>query len=134
MSDAFQPDFVVKDRVANVFILEDLMEDVDPLCKYFVVGYFMNDAPHIGHIHSTVNRIRSSPRKMSKTDVQYIGKRTVLFRVGDAQERSRILRRKFWHISEVPLVLNEWTSESVKAPPDLSTMPLWVDLENQRKV
>lgn len=44
--------------------------------------------------------------------------------------QSRIVKRKFWHTSEVPLVLNEWTPESAKAPPDLSAMPLWVDLEN----
>ncbi|KAG2275398.1 hypothetical protein Bca52824_057953 [Brassica carinata] len=82
------------------------MVDVDPLWKCFVVGYFMNDAPHIGSIHSTVNRIWASPGKVSKIDVQFIGRRTVLFRVEDAHVRSS------------------------KAPPDLSAMPLWVDLEN----
>lgn len=127
LSETLQPDFVVKNGVADVSIPEELMEDVDPLWKYFVVGYFMNDVPHIGSIHSTVKRIWSSPGKVSKIDVQFIRKRIVLFRVEDAQVRSRIIIRKFWHISEVPLVLNEWTAES-KAPPDLSAMPLWVDL------
>nr|VDD56607.1 unnamed protein product [Brassica oleracea] len=130
LSETIQPYFVVKDGVADVSIPEELLEDVDPLWKGFVVGYFMNDAPHIGSIHSTVNHICATPGKVSKIDVQFIGKRTVLFRVEDAQVRSRIIRRKFWHISEVPLVLNEWTPESAKAPPDLSAMPLWVDLEN----
>lgn len=90
----------------------------------------MNDAPHIGTIHSTVNRIWSSPGRVSKIVVQFIGKKTVLFRVEDEQTRRRIVQRKFWHIGEVPLVLNEWNPESEKAPPDLSAMPLWVDLTN----
>ena len=130
LAESINPEFVVTDGVAEVSIPEELMEDVEPLWKCFVVGYFMNDAPHIGSIHSTVNRIWSSPGKVSKIDVQFIGKRTVLFRVEDAQVCSRIIRRKFWHISEVPLVLNEWTPKSAKAPPDLSAMPLWVYLEN----
>lgn len=130
LPESIHPEFVVTGGVAEVTIPVELMADVEPLWKCFVVGYFMNDAPHIGSIHSTVNRIWSSPGKVSKIDVQFIGKRTVLFRVEDAQVRSRIIKRKFWHISEVPLVLNVWTPESAKAPPDLSAMPLWVDLDN----
>lgn len=111
LDEAVKPVFVVRDGVADVSIPEDLMVDVDPLWKCFVVGYFMNDALHIGSIHSTVNRIWASPGKVSKIDVQFIGRRTVLFRVEDAHVRSCIVKKKFWHISEVPLVLNEWTSE-----------------------
>lgn len=96
--------------------------------EIFGGGYYMNDAPHIGSIHSTVNMIWASPEKASKIDIQFIGKKTVLFRVEDAHVCSKIIRRKFWHISEVPLMLNEWTPETAKAPPDLSAMPLWVDL------
>ncbi|KAF3507671.1 hypothetical protein F2Q69_00004994 [Brassica cretica] len=56
LSETLQPDFVVKNGVADVSIPEELMVDVDPLWKYFVVGYFMNDVPHIGSIHSTGRR------------------------------------------------------------------------------
>lgn len=129
-SDRYQPEFVVKDGVADVSIPEEIMEDVEPLWKCFEVGYFMNDAPHIGTIHSTVNRIWSTQGKSTKIDVQFIAKKTVLFRVEDEQLRGRILKTKYWHISDVPLVLNEWNPETAKAPPDLTAMPLWVDLEN----
>ena len=123
-------EFVVEDGVAEVEIPGELFEGVDPLWRCFVVGYFMNDAPHIGPIHATVNRIWNSPGKRSKIDVQFIGKTTVLFRIEDAATRNRILNRKFWHISEVPLMLGEWTPETACSPPDLSAMPLWVDLLN----
>ncbi|KAJ4875984.1 DUF4283 domain-containing protein [Raphanus sativus] len=124
------PDFVVKDGVAEVAIPEEVFTDVVPLWKCFMVGYFMNDAPHIGSIHATVNRIWNSPGKKVKIDVQFIGKSTVLFRIEDAAIRNRILNRKFWHISDVPLMLGEWTPETARSPPDLSAMPMWVELLN----
>lgn len=106
------PEFVVKDGVAEVEIPESLMEEAEPLWRCFIVGYFMNDAPHVGSIHATVSRIRASPGKKGNIDVQFIGKTTVLFRIEDAETRSRILKRKFWHISYVPLMLGEWTPET----------------------
>lgn len=69
LSKTIQPDFVVKDGVGDISIPEELLEDVDPQWKGFVVGCFMNDAPHIGSIHSMVNHIWATPGKVSKIDV-----------------------------------------------------------------
>ncbi|KAG2292820.1 hypothetical protein Bca52824_039489 [Brassica carinata] len=125
-----KPDFIVKDGVVEVAIPEEVFADVVPLWKYFFVGYFMNEAPHIGPIHATVNRIWNLPGKRTRIDVQFIGKTTVLFRIEDEEVRKRVLKKKFWHISEVPLMLGEWTPETARPPPGLSAMPLWVDLSN----
>lgn len=122
------PEFTVVDGVADIEIPVEVFEDVAPLWKSCVVGYFMGDSPFIGSIHSTVNRIWSSQK--SKIDVQFISKRTVLFRIGDELVRNRVLRRKCWHIADVPLVVSEWNPETAQAPPDLSALPLWVDLVN----
>ncbi|KAG2292128.1 hypothetical protein Bca52824_038797 [Brassica carinata] len=73
------PEFMVKDGVAEVEIPISLMEDAEPLWRSFIVGYFMNDAPHIGSIHAMVYRIWASQGKKSRIDVQFIGKTTVLF-------------------------------------------------------
>ncbi|KAL0678440.1 hypothetical protein Bca4012_006421 [Brassica carinata] len=97
-----------------------LVEDVDPLWKCFVVGYFMNDALHISSIHSTVNKIWSSPGKCFvmgyfMNDVLHISSiHSTVNKIWSSPGK-----RKLWHISEVPLVLNEWTPKSAKAPPDL---------------
>ncbi|KAH0863393.1 hypothetical protein HID58_080604, partial [Brassica napus] len=123
LDEAVKPVFVVKDGIADVSIPEDLMEDVDPLWKCFVVGYFMNDAPHIGIIHSTVNRIWASPGKGSKIDVQFIGKRTVLFRVEDAQEVISGSSR-----AVVTELLTELENLSVKATLDGDVSNTWKDL------
>lgn len=127
---AEEPEFVVKDGIVEIAIPAELLEDVEPLWKCFVVGYFMNDVRHIRSIHATINRIWSLQGKCNQIDVQFIGKTTVLFQTEDVGVQSRVLKRKFWHITEVPLMVGEWTPETARAPPDLSAMPLWVDLTN----
>ena len=121
---------MVKDGVAAVEIPAELLDDSEPLWKCFLVGYFMSEAPHIGSIHATVNRLWAQPGRKSRIDVQFIGKTTVLFRIEDAGTRHRVLSRKFWHISEAPLMVGVWNPETASSPPDLSAMPLWVDLVN----
>ncbi|KAH0929442.1 hypothetical protein HID58_015169 [Brassica napus] len=81
------PVFEIVDGVADIEIPTEIFEDVEPLWNSFVVGYFMGDSPYIGTIHSTVNRIWSTPK--AKIDVQFINKRTVLFRIEDEQMRKR---------------------------------------------
>lgn len=119
----------VVDGVANLEIPEEIFDEAELLWKCFVVGHFIGDAPHIGSIHATVNRIWSSSKAGSKIDVQFIEKNTVLFRIEDSQMRARVLQRKHWHIKDIPLVVNVWSPESAMNPPDLSAMPLWVDLK-----
>lgn len=115
--------------VASIQIPDEIFDEAELLWKSFVVGYFIGDAPHVGTIHATVNRIWSSPKAGTKIDVQFIDKNTVLFRIDNSQMRARVINRKYWHISDVPLVVNEWSPESALNPPDLSAMPLWVDLK-----
>ncbi|ESQ43573.1 hypothetical protein EUTSA_v10015566mg, partial [Eutrema salsugineum] len=124
---ALVPEFVVFDGFATVTIPEEIMVDATPLWKCFVVGYFMGDAPHVGTIHATVNRIWNSTEKMAKIDVQFLNKTTVLFRVVNDQMRERVLRGKYWHIADTPLIVNKWNPETAGSPPDLTAMPLWVD-------
>ncbi|KAJ4876557.1 DUF4283 domain-containing protein [Raphanus sativus] len=124
-----QPEVEIVEGVASIQIPDDIFDEAELLWKSFVVGYFIGDAPHVGSIHATVNCIWSSPKAGTKIDVQFIEKNTVLFRIDNSQMRTRVINRKYWHISDVPLVMNEWTPESALNPPDLTAMPLWVDLK-----
>ncbi|RID53318.1 hypothetical protein BRARA_G00721 [Brassica rapa] len=119
----------VVDGVASLQIPEEIFDEAELLWKSYVVGYFIGDAPHVGSIHATVNRIWSAPKAGTKIDVQFIEKNTVLFRIENSQMRSRVIQRKYWHIADIPLVVNVWTPESALHPPDLSAMPLWIDLK-----
>lgn len=121
-------DYQIVNGVASVRIPEEILEDSNPLWKCFLVGYFIEEAPHIGTIHATINWIWTNLGTNGKIDVQFIEKNTVLFRTENDHLRSRVARRKYWHISDVPLVVSVWSPDTAKSPPDLSAMPLWVDL------
>lgn len=123
------PEIEIVGEIASIQIPDGIFDESELLWKSFVVGYFIGDAPHVGSIHATVNRIWSSPRAGSKIDVQFIDKNTVLFRIDNSHMRTRFINRKYWHVADVPLVVNEWSPESALNPPDLSAMPLWIDLK-----
>lgn len=118
----------IANGVASMEIPEEIFDEAELLWKSYVVGYFIGDAPHVGLIHATIKRIWASPKGGSKIDVQFIEKNTVLFRIDNSQMRARVIQRKYWHIADIPLVVNVLSPESALNPPDLSSMPLWVDL------
>ena len=105
-----------------------ILSDPNPLWRCYVVGHFIGDAPHVGSIHAMVNRIWTQAKGSPRIDVQFIEKNTVLFRIENTQTRSRVLHRKYWHIADIPLVVNDWSPETASALPDLSAMPMWIDL------
>ena len=41
----------------------------------------------------------------------------------------RVLKRTFWHIADIPIVVREWSPATASAQPDLTAVPLWVDLQ-----
>lgn len=98
---------------------------MEVLCGWIFIG----DAPHIGSIHATTNRLWMAGKNGSKIDVQLLEKNTVLFRIENPQARARVLQRKDWHIADVPLVVNEWSPETALNQPDLTAMPMWIDLK-----
>ncbi|KAG2266067.1 hypothetical protein Bca52824_073146 [Brassica carinata] len=123
-----EPVIDIVDGIATLQIPDAIFDEAELLWKSFVVGYFIGDAAHVGSIHATVNRIWTGPKAGTKIDVQFIAKNTVLFRIENDQMRNRVIQRKYWHIADIPLVVNVWSPESSQHPPDLSAMPLWVDL------
>ncbi|KAH0879209.1 hypothetical protein HID58_066603 [Brassica napus] len=114
-----EPVIDIVDGIATLQIPDAIFDEAELLWKTFVVGYFIGDAPHMGSIHATVNRIWTAPKAGSKIDVQFIAKNTVLFRIENDQMRNRVIQRKYWHIADIPLVVNVWTPESAQHPPDL---------------
>lgn len=126
----YSPVVDLADGVAVVDLPEDLTADSKPLWSSYVVGHFIGDAPpHIGKVHATVNRLWTSKEKPEKVDAQFIAPKTVLFRIEDQQMKARVLRRHFWHIADIPLVVQEWTPDTESSKPDLTAIPLWVDFK-----
>ncbi|VVB01371.1 unnamed protein product [Arabis nemorensis] len=71
-------DVKVVNGVAKTVILEGLIKNFQPLWKNYIVRFFIGDAPHIGKVHATVNRLWSSD-KLTKIDAQFLNPKTVLF-------------------------------------------------------
>lgn len=124
----FAPIADLQGGVASVDLPKELLSDSEPLWSAYIVGHFMGDAPHIGKVHAIVNRIWSFPEKPVKIDAQFISPKTVLFRIDNPQLKARVLKRNFWHIADVPIVVREWSPKTASANPDLTAVPLWVDL------
>lgn len=53
----------------------------------------------------------------------------MLFRIDNPQLKARVLKRNFWHIADIPIVVREWSPKTASAHPDLTAVPLWVDLK-----
>lgn len=96
---------------ASVQVPSVILTDPNILWKSFVVGYFIGDAPHAG------------PFMLQSTVIE---KNMVLFHVENPQTRLRVLRRKYWHVSDVPLVVNEWSLATASTAPEIFGMPMWV--------
>lgn len=120
----------VNDGAIEIDLPPDLLEETKPLWSNFIVGYFIGEAPHIGTVHATVNRIWSSAGDNSMIDAQFISPKSVLFKIDNDQTRFRVLQRHFWHISDIPLVVREWNPSTMNSKPDLTMIPLWVDFKN----
>lgn len=125
-----QPDFQVSNGVAQTCIPKEVLASSNPLWRSFAVGYFIGDAPHVGTIHATVNRLWTPQGRKSKINVQFIAENTMLFRIENDQLHSKVVKRHYWHISNIPLVVNDWNPETARNPTDFSAMPLWVDLKS----
>lgn len=53
----FSPEVVMQEGVAVVDLPEEVEKDSKPLWESYVVGHFIEDVPHIGKVHATVNRL-----------------------------------------------------------------------------
>lgn len=122
--------FEVVDGVAEVILSDEILIDAQPLWSAFVVGHFIRDAPHVRKIHAMVNRLWSSTDKPHKIDVQILNTTTILFCIENETARSRVLKRHFWYIADVPLIVTEWNPETTHLKPDLESIPIWVDFKD----
>ncbi|CAN7107293.1 unnamed protein product, partial [Brassica rapa subsp. narinosa] len=68
----FSPEVVMQDGVAVVDLPEEVTLDSKPLWASYVVGHFIGDAPHIGKVHATANRLWTTKEKPSMIDAQFI--------------------------------------------------------------
>ncbi|KAL0837967.1 hypothetical protein Bca101_089857 [Brassica carinata] len=114
----------------TVEIPDEVINNANPLWKDYLIGKFLDTAPHIARIHAVVNKIWSYGDKKQVIDVQEVDGTTMKFRITNANVRARVLRRGMWNIGNIPLVVTKWTPDELKEKPEVKSIPLWVHLKN----
>ena len=118
----------MEDGIGSVEIPDEVFKDPQPLWEDFLIGKFLDKAPHIGKVHAIVNKNWASD-KSQMVEVYEINSTTMKFRILDSAMRGRVLRRGMWNLAEVPVVMTEW-KPFVEEEEIHSSVPLWVHLKN----
>lgn len=120
----------MKDGVCSVLVPEEITKDVAPLWEDFLIGKFLDEAPHIAKIHAIVNKIWTLNDKKQMIDVFEVNKTSMKFRVPNQADRNRILRRGMWNLASIPVVVTKWSPVIEKEKAPAQAIPIWVHLKN----
>lgn len=124
----YEVQVTMEDGIGSVEIPDEVFKDPQPLWEDFLIGKFLDKAPHIGKVHAIVNKIWASD-KSQMVEVYEINSTTMKFRILDSAMTGRVLRRGMWNLAEVPVVMTEW-KPFVEEEERQSSVPMWVHLKN----
>lgn len=82
-----------KDGVHMVEIPDEVLENPTPLWEDFVVGKFLDLAPHVAKVHMVLNRIWKYGDPSTRVEVYEVNPTTMRFKVSSLKAREKILRR-----------------------------------------
>lgn len=117
-----------KDGKHTVAIQEEILTDSTPLWDDFVVGRFLDLAPHMAKVHMVVNKIWSYGELDSKVDVYEVNATTMRFRISNPKAQEKVLKRGMWNIVGVPMVVTKWSPKSEEEKQEENEIPMWVHL------
>lgn len=89
----FEVDVQMKDGVGTVDVPEEVMKDAAPLWEDFLIGKFLETAPHIAKIHAIVNKIWAFSDKNQMIEVFEVNANTMKFQITNSEMRNWVLRR-----------------------------------------
>lgn len=101
----------------TVEIPDEVVVNVNPLWEDFLIGKFLDTAPHIARVHSVINKIWREGGKGQQLEVFEVDSTTMKFRVSDPFMRAQILKRGMWNIGNIPLVVAKWTPAELEEKP-----------------
>lgn len=113
-----------------VEIPDEVIEQADLLWDDYLIGKFLDTAPHVARVHAIVNRIWNQGETKQQIDVHVVDDTTMKFKVMNPVMRARIVKRGMWNIGNVPLVVMKWTPDELKEKPEIKSIPMWVYLKN----
>ncbi|XP_010468565.1 PREDICTED: uncharacterized protein LOC104748652 [Camelina sativa] len=117
------------ERSDSVDIPDEVLDNSTPLWDDFLLGKFLDTAPHVGKVHVILKKIWKQGTEFPKIDVYEVNATTLRFKVSDPILRSRILKCGMWNIAEVSMVISRWSLVTEKEQPEEKSIPLWVHLK-----
>lgn len=103
--------------IEMIKVQDSVFENAHPLSEDCIMGKFVSNAPPVGTIHMTVNKIWTLRDKSVRVDVFVVDDTTIKFKILDASLRARVLRRGMWNIKNIPMIVSKWSPISEKAQP-----------------
>ena len=126
----YEVEISMEDGVGSIKVPEEITKDVVPLWNDFLIGKFLDVAPHIAKVHAIVNKVWALNDKTQKIDVFEVNSTTMKFRIPNQADKNRILRRGMWNLAGVPVVVTKWSPVTEKEKPQAQAIPMWVHLKN----
>lgn len=120
--------FTLETGEACVRIPNSVIERSKKSWECFIIGQFYYDPPSQGIIHNIVNGIWS--KHFRDIAVSKMEGNTFLFRIPNAQTRSRVLSQRLWQIAGQTMFVAKWDPGVVPVKPELSSAPIWLELRN----
>lgn len=126
----YEVEITMKDGIGSVMVPEEITKGVPPLWEDFLIGKFLEDAPHIAKVHAIVNKIWNLNDRLQKIEVFEVNTTTMKFRIPNQVDRKRILRRGMWNLAGIPVILTKWSPVIEKEKPPVQSIPMWVHVKN----
>lgn len=126
----YEVDIQMKDGIGSVSVPDEVFEDATPLWEDFLIGRFLEKAPHIAKVHAIVNKIWALSDKSQMIVVYQINSTTMKFKVSNPITRNRIIKRAMWNLAEIPVVMAKWSPLTEDIKQETHSIPLWVHMRN----
>ncbi|KAL0792916.1 hypothetical protein Bca101_064293 [Brassica carinata] len=85
----YDVEVTMKDGIGSVMVPEEITKDVAPLWDDFLIGKFLDNAPHIAKIHAIVNKIWTPNDKERKIEVFEVNPTMMKFEDFQSADRNR---------------------------------------------
>lgn len=108
----------------------EVIEESSPLWEDFLIGKFLEEAPHVAKVHVILNKIWKFGDSSHKIEVYEMSSKMMKFKVTNNSAKERILRRGMWSIANIPMVVSKWQPNIEATPAEEESVPLWVHLKN----
>lgn len=124
----YDVEVTLRDGKHKVVMPDDLLTEATPLWEDFLVGKFLDIAPHIAKVHMAVNKIWKYGDPTAKVEVYDVNATTMRFKIQSQKIRDKVIKRGMWNIAGVPMIVKKWTPKTEEEKQEEEAIPMWVHL------